>query len=286
MAPDGSFLVFGTSNGQVVVLPLDGERVRELGQSADFTRFVGAVAVGPRARLVAAGSEGFVRIWDLESEEVRILDAGDGERIFRVEFTGDGDLWVASRSKLRRWSLDGVQPRILEEIDLKSPEFVSDELCDIDLEGRQALFREGDRLWILDIDTQESRELSSHGLAPRSSLHGKSELVLSTDRTGEARIGPATGDEPHLLLGHQDEVNAIAVSPDGRWIATGSDDKTICLWPMPDFSKPPLHTLPREELIAKLKSLTNLRVVEDPDSLSGWKLIVGPFPGWETVPTW
>ena len=39
-------------------------------------------------------------------------------------------------------------------------------------------------------------------------------------------------------------------------------------------------------LLAKLRSLTNLRVVEDPDSLSGWKLEVGPFPGWQEVPSW
>jgi hypothetical protein len=44
--------------------------------------------------------------------------------------------------------------------------------------------------------------------------------------------------------------------------------------------------LPREELIAKLKTLTNLRVVRDPDSATGWKLTHDPFPGWETVPTW
>ena len=48
----------------------------------------------------------------------------------------------------------------------------------------------------------------------------------------------------------------------------------------------PLHILPREELIAKLKTLTNLRVVRDEESAAGWKLEVGPFPGWETVPTW
>ena len=55
---------------------------------------------------------------------------------------------------------------------------------------------------------------------------------------------------------------------------------------MPDLSKPPLHTLPREELIAKLKTLTNLRVVRDSESATGWKLTHDPFPGWETVPTW
>ena len=64
------------------------------------------------------------------------------------------------------------------------------------------------------------------------------------------------------------------------------EDTTVRLWPMPDLSRPPLHTLPREELIAKLKTLTNLRVVRDEDSPTGWKLTHDPFPGWETVPTW
>jgi hypothetical protein len=39
-------------------------------------------------------------------------------------------------------------------------------------------------------------------------------------------------------------------------------------------------------LIAKLKTLTNLCVVRDKESPTGWQLSVGPFPGWETVPTW
>ena len=53
---------------------------------------------------------------------------------------------------------------------------------------------------------------------------------------------------------------------------------------MPDLSKPPLHTLPYDELLAKLKSLTNLRAVPDSASGTGWRIEVGPFPGWETAP--
>ena len=43
---------------------------------------------------------------------------------------------------------------------------------------------------------------------------------------------------------------------------------------------------PQDELIANLKTLTNLRVVRDPESPTGWKLTHDPFPGWETVPSW
>jgi WD40 repeat protein len=110
--------------------------------------------------------------------------------------------------------------------------------------------------------------------------------LVTGDIHGVLRISPLTGGEPHLLFGHTDVVTSVAVSPDGRWIASGSEDGTIRLWPMPDLSKPPLHTLPHEELIAKLKSLTNLRAVRDPASDTGWTIEAGPFPGWATVPEW
>ena len=74
--------------------------------------------------------------------------------------------------------------------------------------------------------------------------------------------------------------------PDNKWIASGGTGGSIILWPMPDLDSTPLHLLPRRELIAKLKALTNLRVARDESSAKRWKLVVGPFPGWEDVPTW
>ena len=78
----------------------------------------------------------------------------------------------------------------------------------------------------------------------------------------------------------------VTFSPDGRWIAGTGSDGFIRLWPMPNLDKPPLHTLPLDELLAKLRSLTNLRAVEDPESSTGWSIEIGRFPGWEEVPTW
>jgi WD40 repeat protein len=80
-------------------------------------------------------------------------------------------------------------------------------------------------------------------------------------------------------------VTSVAVSPDGKWIASGSDDHTIRLREMPDPAKPPLHTHPYEELLARLREFTNLRVVSDEDSsATGFAVEPGPFHGWNDLP--
>ncbi len=33
-----------------------------------------------------------------------------------------------------------------------------------------------------------------------------------------------------VLSGHKGPVNAVAISPDNRWLITGSDDRTVRLW--------------------------------------------------------
>ncbi len=111
-------------------------------------------------------------------------------------------------------------------------------------------------------------------------------MLVTGDQQGVVRVGPASErTSSTLLLRHSGPVRSVAVSPDGKWIASASGSE-IRLWPMPDLARPPLHALPRQELLAKLRALTNLEVVPDPAAPTGWKLEVGPFPGWKDVPTW
>ena len=51
-------------------------------------------------------------------------------------------------------------------------------------------------------------------------------------RTMFCRLWNVAGDDPapEVLHGHSDSVIAIAFSSDGRWLVTGSRDKTAKLW--------------------------------------------------------
>ena len=44
----------------------------------------------------------------------------------------------------------------------------------------------------------------------------------------------ATGEAVRTFKGHQDGVNAVAFSPNGRFALSGSDDMTLMLWDVAD----------------------------------------------------
>jgi WD40 repeat protein len=294
MAPNGSFVVIGDPVGNVRVIPLDGGTYLDL---EGFSDVISRVAVGPQNRFVAAGAgayileESVVRVWDLQTEDVEVLDAGDLQPIDYLKFTGESELWVASGPTLRRWRFDGESPQIKQEFDLAMPDGSQLVFDDLGPDEKQGLLHERSgerRLWTLDIESHEARVLESHhDTAGWARFASTGEIILSADRQAEIRVGRVTDEQPHLLLGHEKlPATWAGVSPDGKWIASTGNDSTIRLWPKPDLSEPPLHTIPRAELVAKLETLTNLRAVRDESSSTGWKIEIGPFPGWETVPTW
>lgn len=274
--------------------------------SSDDTMFE-AAAVSPSGRQVATAftygqGDKALRVWNVETGDVRRFElppsqlrtsgnarTGYEQGITRLSFAGESTLYSTGDGGVRRWNLTTGSHEVIVEA---PPGYRA--IGALRGEKRVALAVERRigtntcrRVMILDLAAGTSSEVTRFGDCPTALALDPSGTIAATGSVdGIVRVGRLSGGEPHLLIGHKGTIDSVAISPDLRWVATTGGDNTLRLWPMPDLSKPPLHTLPREELIAKLQSLTNLRVVRDASASNGWKVEVGPFPGWKNAPTW
>ena len=302
--PTGTQVLVGTLGRGVALYPFPGGAPRRLADAAAKWYSVAFAPSGRRA--VAVPGDGFpsfrdpasrvLRVWDLPSgkEEVHSLaHLTDAEWLgWRPAFGPDGRVYAAGQGGVRRLSLPSEAGGAVSSETLYAAGSAG---FDLSRDGRLLLvwatrsrvfLAPSEELLVFDLTANGSRRITTHGARVQSGrLSPSGRVVVTGGEDGVVRVGPVTGEEPHLLIGHKGPVIGLALSPDERWIASSSDE-AFSIWPMPDVTKPPLHTLPHAELLAKLDALTNLRVVRDPASATGWKLDVGPFPGWQDVPTW
>ncbi len=265
--------------------------------------FLYASALDTRAGLAAVGvhyasdsKDMAIHVADLRSGAVRSFPLREQQTqnpwasgVDSLAFAADGSLLSGSNEGVDRWDLEtGERTRICGQ----GAKFTGGRYSEVAVSGSGRSMiadcwdGQTSRLLVSDPSSDSWRRITSHGNGVSAvAMDATGERLATGDENGVVRVGRASGEEPHLLLGHSALVLAVAFSPDGRWIASASGDE-IFLWPMPDLTKPPLHTLPHDELLAKLHSLTNLRAVRDPASDTGWTIEIGPFPGWREVPTW
>ena len=301
-SPDGQRLLVGQASGRVHVVPLDGGPTRPLeGRKGQAM----TVAFGPGGRLAAAGGgqwnpeERVIHVWDVETGEVRVLDAGDGHFIRQIRFLRDGRLLSATDAGggLRLWDVEEGTAKLLREGTCKfalSPDerYVYSGCWEgtrhWTSEGREGRDAKALPLVRTDLATAAAEPLEQHfqsgELSVAIAVDPSGTRVVTGSPTGPIRVRPVAGGPEHLLLGHDTAVFEVAVSPDGRSIASASQDGTIRVWPMPEGR--PFHKLPYEELLERLRALTNLRIIEDESSSTGYRVEAGPFPGWEKLPTW
>ena len=287
VSPDGKFLATGTRSGNVLVVPIAGSGVREL---RGFQGFVDAVAFDATGRRIAAdgpmdgGRRHVVGVFDLQTGDVKIFDPGDGKDIVSVAFLPDGNLLISSFGGLRRLDVRTGSFELL----LPQPGAAF-----LGPDGRHLLLLRSANIQepigtasVYDLRERRGWPLSSHGdQVTLMAWDPSGQRVVTGSRDGIVRVGPVTGEEPHLLIGHQGPIWGVRVDPTGRFVGSTSVDGTVRIWPMP--AGRPLHTWSREALLVKLRSLTNMRVVPDASAASGYRTTFLPFQGWgREPPTW
>jgi len=93
--------------------------------------------------------------------------------------------------------------------------------------------------WPGQLDEVTERRWWSYTIIPPDAAAGHADPVGAVGcETGVALWNLRTGRPTRFFAGHAGPVYALAPSPDGRWLVTGSSDQTARLWPLADSDKP------------------------------------------------
>ena len=211
---DGLRFAAMAANGTVVFQVADGREYRSLVQSPVRRRdLVVCSALHPNGRLLAVGTTSGVGFWDIERDlSVAWLPVG---LTTSVLFEPSGDLLTMGRTGFARWPVH-VSPGDSNSLCVGPPDLLSTV--------------KGERI-----------ARSHNGRVLARCQDYESPVVLDLDHPGSP-----------IRLGPQADVRYVAISPDGRWAATGSHNSRdgVKVWSLPGgrlekhFPNPGLYAMP------------------------------------------
>jgi len=182
------------------------------------------VALDPQGKLLAAAvGDRTVHVWDLEKFDRLFVLRGFKSGVWGVAFSPDGKVLAngSYRGRIQLWDSEtGHQRRSLEAHtgNVWGLQFTAD--------GRRLISGSWDktvRSW--DLDTGKSIVVGRYqGRVNRLSVAPDGGVVAVPLGSGTAVLQPLGAGKRRVLRGHRKEVNGAAFSPDGRLVATASDD--------------------------------------------------------------
>jgi uncharacterized protein with WD repeat len=206
-SPDGKLVA--SCGDDAVIRIWDIEKGKEIKNLPGHTRIVWSVKFSPYGNYLASSSYDFTfRIWDLRTGNVTWDNHSHKETVVDLAFSHNGNSLVTTSDDKTIKSWDWKNHRLLKTMCV--PEHV------------QAVAFSPDDKWI--ITGGRDKPLVGEFL---QTVFGNSEM----NKGVSARLwNIETGELLQTFSSHSNDVQDVAFSHDGKWIATASADHSVEIW--------------------------------------------------------